>query len=116
MPGVQGGSSLTGKLSLAQVTYVHGPHLHTFHIPAKPSTFWGIFPHLNHVFRIHLIILWNHKYYRISLDSHQMSRMSRLIQGTLSRSKDDLFVVVLYTNGACPSGTERKRLRQEMDR
>ena len=86
-------------------------------IPANPSAFYGIMPHLNHVFRIYLKILQNHKFYRISLDSHQVA-VKPLIQGTLSPSKDDLSVVMLYTNasGACPSGTERKRLRQEMDR
>ena len=37
---------------------------------------------------------------------------------TLSPSKDDMWAVMLYTNanGACLSGTERKRLRQEKDR
>ena len=56
-------------------------------------------------FRIHLKILWNHKFYRISLHSHQIDVKS-LIQGTLSRSKDDLLAAMLYTiaNGACQSG------------
>ena len=86
-------------------------------IPANPSAFCGIFPHLTHVFRIHLKILRNHNFYRISLDSHQMDVKS-LIQGTLSRSKDDFVSVMLCTiaNGACLSGTERKRLRQETGR
>ena len=68
-------------------------------------------------FHVHLKILRNHRFYRMCLDSHQTDVKS-LIQGTLSWSKGDLWVVVLYTNanGACPSGTERKRLRQEMDR
>ena len=78
------------------------------------------FPHLTHVFHIHLKILQNHRFYRISLDSHQI-HVKSLIQGTLAWSKDILWVVVLYTNGgsangACQSGTERNRLRQEMDR
>ena len=57
------------------------------------------------------------QFYRVSLDSHQMDIKS-LIKGTLSMSKDDLWVVMFYTiaNGACQSGTERKRLRQETDR
>ena len=86
--------------------------------PKDPSTFCGIFPHLNHVFRIphSSQILWNHKYYRISLDSHQMDVKS-LIQGTLSPSKDDLWALFYtITNDACPLGTEIKRLRQETDR
>ena len=39
-------------------------------------------------------------------------------KGTLLPAKDDLRAVMLYTitNGACPSGTERKRLKQETDR
>ena len=68
-------------------------------------------------FHIHLKwlkILRNHKFYRISLDSHQMDVKS-LIQGTLSLSKDDLLAVMVYTiaNGAYLSGTERNTLRQE---
>ena len=40
-----------------------------------------------------------------------------LIQNTLSESKYDLWVVMLYTNAnsACQSGTERQRLRQETE-
>ena len=33
---------------------------------AYPSVFCGICLHLNQVFRIHLKILWNHMFYRIS--------------------------------------------------
>ena len=60
------------------------------------------------------------QFYRISIDSHQMD-VKFLIQGMfkmLSPSKDDLWAVMLYINatGACPSGTERNRLRQETDR
>ena len=53
----------------------------------------------------------------ISQDFHQMDVKS-LIQGPLSRSKDDLWAVILYSlaSGAYPSGTERKRLRREADR
>ena len=41
-----------------------------------------------------------------------------LIPGMLSRSKDHLWTVAIYTNanGACQSGTVRNRLRQEMNR
>ena len=69
------------------------------------------------ILRIHLKILQNHKFYRISLDSHQMDVKS-LVQGMLSWSKDDLRAVMLYTiaNGVGLSGTERNRLRQETDR
>ena len=76
-------------------------------IPANPFACCRIFLHLNHVSRICLKILWNHKFYRKSLDSHHTDVKS-LIQGTLSQSKDDLWVVMLYSfaNGACPSGTE----------
>ena len=66
-----------------------------YDIPANPSAFCRICPHLNHVFRIRLKILRNHKFYRISIDSHQMDVKS-LIQCTLLPSKDDLWVVVLY--------------------
>ena len=74
-------------------------------IPANPSTFSGIFPHLNHVFN-HLKILRNHKFYRICIDSHQMDVKS-LNKGKLSLS--DLWTLVSYTiaNGACLSETER---------
>ena len=82
-----------------------------------PVAYLPTLPHLNHVFCIHLKILRNHKYYRTNQDSHQMDDRF-LIQGTLSRSKDDLWAVMLCTiaNGACQSGTQRKRLRREMDR
>ena len=69
-------------------------------------------PHLNHVFHIHLKILWNHKFYRISLDSHQMNVKS-LIQGMLSSSKDDLWAVMLFANGDCLSRTERNWDRRQ---
>ena len=58
----------------------------------------------------HLKILRNHKFYKLSLESQQMGVRSLIqpFQGTLSWSKDDLWAVLLYTNGACESGTERK--------
>ena len=90
----------------------------TWLIPANPSTFCGIFLHLNHVLRI-LQSSQNITESQIlqSIDSHQMDDKS-LIQGTLSQSKDNVWAVMLCTiaNDACQSGTERKRLRQEMDR
>ena len=48
-------------------------------------------------FRIDLKILWNHKSYRICIDSHRMDGRS-LIQGMSSPSKDDLWAL-LYTIG-----------------
>ena len=87
-------------------------------IPANPSIFCGIFLHLDHVFRIphssqniteSQIIQGK---YRFPPNGCQVSHSGHVI------AVDDLWAVMLYTiaNGACPSGTERKRLRQEMDR
>ena len=60
-------------------------------------------------FCIHLKILRNHRFYRISIDSHQIDFKS-LIQGTLAFSEVDLCAVTAYTNtnGACQSGTEKE--------
>ena len=46
------------------------------------------------------------------------NRVHSTFKGTLSTSKYDLWALLLYTiaSGACSSGTERKRLRREMDR
>ena len=80
-----------------------------FRILQNLSTFEPCIPHSSQNITESQIL--QNKY----LDFHQMDVKS-LIHCTLSRSKDDLWVVMLYTNGACPSGTERKRLRQETDR
>ena len=67
-------------------------------------------------YRIHLKILRNRKFYRTSIDSHQIN-VKTLIQGMLSWWKDDLWALLyIIANGACPSGTEKKRLRHETDR
>ena len=88
-------------------------YLPTFSHSVEYFRIWTMYPACHNNLRI----LRNHKFYRISRDSPQMDVKS-LIQGTLSPSKDDLWAVMLYTNanGACPSGTERTRLRQEMAR
>ena len=93
--------------------YVQSAYLPTLPHSVEPFCIWLMYS----AFRIHLKILQNHKFYRICLDSQQMDVKS-LIQGTLSWSTDDLWAVTVYTNanGACQSGTERMRLRQEMDR
>ena len=48
------------------------PHTCTYHNIAYLPTRPRIFLHLNHAFHIHLKILRNHEFYRISEDSHQM--------------------------------------------
>ena len=72
------------------------PSVVLYYIPANPSAFCGIFPHLNHVFRIRHYsqnIRESQILQNMYIDSQQMDVKS-LIQGTLSQSKDKLWVVM----------------------